>query len=44
MEAGVIENLMWIAIALAGAIWFFSILEGWSDIGNLDDNEPPEDP
>lgn len=38
-----IETIAWIAVALAAAIWFFSLLEGWADIGPMDDNEP-EDP
>ena len=38
-----LETIAWIAIALAGAIWFFSLLEGWADIALMDDNEP-EDP
>lgn len=38
-----LETIAWIAIALAGAIWFFSLLEGWADIAPMDDNEP-EDP
>lgn len=38
-----VETLIWIAIAMAGAIWFFSILEGWADIGPVDADDP-EDP
>lgn len=38
-----LETIAWIAIALAGAIWFFSLLEGWADIAPMDDNEL-EDP
>ena len=37
------ETIAWIAIALAGAIWFFSLIEGWDDLEPIDDNEP-EDP
>lgn len=39
----VLENLFWIAVAFAVAIWFFSLIEGWHDIGPIDDNEL-EDP
>ena len=38
-----LETIAWIAIALACAIWFFSLLEGWADIPQMDDNEL-EDP
>ena len=38
-----LETIAWIAIALAAAIWFFSLLEGWHDIGPVDADEP-EDP
>lgn len=38
-----LENIIWILICLAGSIWFFSLIEGWSDIGPLDD-DTPEDP
>lgn len=39
-----LETIAWIAIAAAAAIWFFSILEGWSDIGPIDSDDTPEDP
>jgi hypothetical protein len=32
-----------IPLGIAAAIWFFSLLEGWSDIGPIDD-DTPEDP
>ncbi len=36
------SDWIWIPIGIAGAVWFFSLIEGWSDIGNLDDDEPEE--
>ena len=34
---------IWIPLGLVAAVWFFSILEGWADIGPIDSDEP-EDP
>ncbi len=38
-----IETIIWILLALIAAVWFFSIIEDWSDIGPIDHDEP-EDP
>jgi hypothetical protein len=43
LEAGMSEWI-WIPLGIAAAIWFFSILEGWSDIGPIDHDDTPEDP
>lgn len=37
-----LETIAWIAIALAGAIWFFRIIEGWSEI-NIDETRKPQE-
>lgn len=39
-----LETIAWIAIAAAAAIWFFSLLEDWADIGPIDHDDTPEDP
>jgi hypothetical protein len=39
----VLETIIWIVAALGAAIWFFSILEDWTEIGPIDHDEP-EDP
>ena len=38
-----IETILLIVMALAAAIWFFSLLEDWAEIGPID-HDDPEDP
>lgn len=39
-----IDTILWIGLAVFAAVFFFSIIEDWADIGPIDDDDNPESP
>ena len=38
-----LETIIIIAVALAAAIGFFRVIEGWAEIGNIDETSDPQE-